>query len=135
VGARETAGDVGAREVADADVAGRDMAGADGGGDRASGPDEIVERVREALRQVVDPEIRIDVVTLGLIREIVVEPRAVAITMILTTPFCPYGGYLIQQVKDAATSAAGAEARVTMGEELWSPSMMEGADLAEWGLL
>jgi hypothetical protein len=26
------------------------------------------------------------------------------------------------------------EVRVTMGDEVWSPAMMEGADLADWGL-
>ncbi|MFN8423463.1 MAG: iron-sulfur cluster assembly protein [Anaerolineae bacterium] len=46
--------------------------------------------IRESLRSVVDPEINIDVVTLGLIREIIFHPAETEVQMILTTPFCPY---------------------------------------------
>ena len=91
--------------------------------------------VREALRAVVDPEIRIDVVSLGLIRQIVCEGDDVAIQMILTTPFCPYGPFLMQQVRDVARAAVPGDVRVTLSDDLWSPGMMEGTNLAEWGLL
>ena len=95
----------------------------------------LESRVREALREVVDPEIRIDVVALGLIRNVLVRDDAVEIQMILTTPFCPYGGILVQQVKDVARTVTPGEVTVTMLDEVWSSDMMEGADLAEWGLL
>jgi metal-sulfur cluster biosynthetic enzyme len=91
--------------------------------------------IREALRNVVDPEIRIDVVSLGLIRHVEVRRDATEIQMILTTPFCPYGGILVQQVKDVATSVVGGEVNVTLMDQQWSPDMMEGVDLAEWGLI
>jgi metal-sulfur cluster biosynthetic enzyme len=93
----------------------------------------LESELREALRVVVDPEIGVDVVTLGLIRTIALgdEPE---ITMILTTPFCPYGGMLIQQVKTTAESMLGSEVKITLGEEVWSPAMMEG-DWEEWGLV
>jgi len=111
-------------------------AGAAGGSARGHDERAVLEsEVREALRQVVDPEIRLDVVSLGLIRDIAVGDDETEVTMILTTPFCPYGGYLIQQVRDVARLVVAGEVRVTMGEEAWSPAMMEGADLAEWGLL
>lgn len=111
------------------------MNGTEGNEDRQD--DTVVKEsdLREALRQVIDPEIRIDVVTLGLIRDVSIREDETEITMILTTPFCPYGGWLIQQVRDVARSVLGTEVQVTMGEEQWSPAMMEGADLAEWGLM
>lgn len=94
----------------------------------------LESELREALRQVVDPEINLDVVALGLIREIVFHPEEVEVRMILTTPFCPYAGMLIQQVKDMARLVTAGPARVTMLDDLWSPDMMENADLLEWGL-
>jgi metal-sulfur cluster biosynthetic enzyme len=91
--------------------------------------------IREALRVVVDPEIGMDVVTLGLIRAIDFHEDFTEVTMILTTPFCPYGGSMVQQVKMTAEEAVGGDVKVTMGEEQWSPDMLEGGDWAEWGLV
>ena len=93
------------------------------------------EVVRAALRMVEDPEMGIDVVRLGLIRDIRVDGEDVRIVMVLTSPFCPYGGMLVQQVVDAARPFTAGEVRVEMGHEMWTPAMMEDADLAEWGLL
>jgi metal-sulfur cluster biosynthetic enzyme len=104
-------------------------------GEAGAGTQAVESEVREALRQVVDPEIRIDVVALGLIRNVVVMDDAVEVQMILTTPFCPYGGILVQQVKDVTRSVVSGEVRVTLLDEMWSPDLMEGANLAEWGLL
>lgn len=91
--------------------------------------------IREALRQVVDPEINIDVVTLGLIREVVQSPELVEIRMLLTTPFCPYAGSLVQQVKDVTRAVTGVESKVTLLDDPWTPDLMEGGDWAEWGLI
>lgn len=96
----------------------------------------IESEIREALRQVVDPEINIDVVALGLIREIVREGVGTEVRMILTTPFCPYAGTLVQQVKDMTRSVTGGDVRVVLLEEpAWSPDLMEGGDWSEWGLI
>jgi metal-sulfur cluster biosynthetic enzyme len=97
--------------------------------------DSRAEGIRDALRAVIDPEIGLDVVTLGLIRAIDFDADGTQITMILTTPFCPYGGAMIQQVKMTAAEATGGEVRIVMGEEPWTPEMMEGGDWSEWGLV
>jgi metal-sulfur cluster biosynthetic enzyme len=92
--------------------------------------------IREALRQVVDPEIQIDVITLGLIREVVFHPGETEVRMILTTPFCPYAGVLVQQIKDMTRSVTDGAVKVTLLDEpMWSPDMMEGGDWSEWGLI
>lgn len=92
--------------------------------------------IREALRTVVDPEINIDVVTLGLIREIEFHPAETEVRMILTTPFCPYAGSIIQQIKDVTRNVAGNDVRVTLLDTPpWSPDLMEGGDWGEWGLI
>ncbi len=85
--------------------------------------------ILEALRKVMDPELNLDVVTLGLIREIDVEPNPIEVKMILTTPFCPYGPWMVQQIKEAAEKAAGLPAKVQVLPEQWNPEMMEDPSL------
>jgi metal-sulfur cluster biosynthetic enzyme len=87
------------------------------------------ETVREALRGVLDPELRMDVVTLGLIREINLDASPVHLKMILTTPFCPYGPWMVQQVKELAEKAVGGPVKVEVLAEQWLPDMMEDPTL------
>ena len=87
------------------------------------------ETVREALRAVMDPELHLDVITLGLIESIDLENEPVDIKMLLTTPFCPYGPWLVQQVKDVAEHACGREVRVEVLPKQWSPELMEDPSL------
>ncbi len=87
------------------------------------------EVVREALRDVLDPELHLDVVTLGLIREIDVDASPAEVKMLLTTPFCPYGPWMVQQVKEMAQKAVGGEVRVQVLAEQWHPEMMEDPTL------
>jgi metal-sulfur cluster biosynthetic enzyme len=77
--------------------------------------------VLDALRSVVDPEIGMNVVELALIRQIILGEDETEIKMILTTPFCPYAGSMIQQVKEAAEEAEGHDVRVTLLAERWDP--------------
>ena len=79
------------------------------------------ERVLEALLPVVDPEIGISVVDLGLVYDIEVDPAAkrVKVRMTLTTPMCPYGPQLLGAVQAALSAARGVdEAEV---ELVWDP--------------
>ena len=94
---------------------------------------ETKDKIMEALREVYDPEIGMNVVELGLIRNVQVSPSRVHIDMILTTPFCPYAPAMLQEVRDAADIASGRPSTVELGAEMWDPSMMEeGAD--DWGM-
>lgn len=91
---------------------------------------EVTEdSVREALRAVVDPELHLDIVTLGLLRSVELESTPAEVKMLLTTPFCPYGPWLVQQVKETAEKAIGAEVKVKVLPEQWSPEMMEDPTL------
>ena len=91
------------------------------------------DEIFEALRQVYDPEIGMNVVELGLIRRIDLSASRCHIKMILTTPFCPYAPAMLQEVRDTAEIAAGLPTTIEMGADMWQPSMMEeGAD--DWGL-
>ncbi|NIS79749.1 MAG: DUF59 domain-containing protein, partial [Anaerolineales bacterium] len=48
---------------------------------------ELAEQIRDALREVVDPELGLNVVELGLIRDASVSKENLHLRMILTTPF------------------------------------------------
>jgi metal-sulfur cluster biosynthetic enzyme len=87
------------------------------------------EQVREALRGVLDPELHLDVVTLGLIREVDTDTSPVHLKMLLTTPFCPYGPWMVQQVKETAEKSVGGPVKVEVLAEQWHPEMMEDPTL------
>lgn len=93
---------------------------------------ELESAVRESLRNVIDPEIGMNVVDLGLIRNIECGEDEVHVTMILTTPFCPMAGWIIDQVRQKAEDVVKHPVKVTLGDEMWDPSMMEVDD---WGLI
>ena len=77
--------------------------------------------ILDALRSVVDPEIGMNVVELALIKQIILGEDSTEIKMILTTPFCPYAGAMIQQVKEVSEEAEGHEVKVTLLAERWDP--------------
>jgi metal-sulfur cluster biosynthetic enzyme len=87
------------------------------------------EHIREGLRSVMDPELHLDVVALGMIREIDVNASPVLLKMVLTTPFCPFAPWLIKQVHEAAEKAAGVPVKVQVLQEQWHPEMMEDPSL------
>jgi len=83
------------------------------------------EEIRKALEAVIDPEIGISVVDLGMIREIEVNGGRVEIKMVLTAPGCPLADYLVQQVQQAAQSVEGiTQAHVILLHQRWDPSWM-----------
>jgi metal-sulfur cluster biosynthetic enzyme len=84
------------------------------------------QEILEALRPVIDPEIGMSVVDLGMIREITIEGNAVEIKMVLTTPFCPLAGMITGQVQQAAAAVEGIEeAKVTLLDEPWNPAWVQ----------
>jgi metal-sulfur cluster biosynthetic enzyme len=84
------------------------------------------ERVREELKTVVDPEIGIDMVSLGLIYGVHIEGSTVHVTMTLTSPGCPVAGMFISAVNAALTSIPGVtEAKVDLTfAPPWDPRTM-----------
>jgi metal-sulfur cluster biosynthetic enzyme len=91
------------------------------------------DSLREALRVVIDPEIGMNVVELGLVRAIDIREDVAHITMIMTTPFCPYA-QLLEQTRRTAQEFLGVPTTIEMGLEMWDPSMMEDGAADDWGL-
>jgi metal-sulfur cluster biosynthetic enzyme len=95
---------------------------------------ERATALKEALREVIDPEIGLSIIELGLIRDVAFEPEKTWVKMILTTPFCPYGPAMLEQTRQKVTSVTEIPTTIEMGMELWDPSMMEEGAGADWGL-
>ncbi|MGA2286129.1 MAG: metal-sulfur cluster assembly factor [Dehalococcoidia bacterium] len=86
--------------------------------------------VRERLRDVLDPEMRLSVVDLGLIYAIDIEGDSVRITYTLTTPACPLGGLIAEQMRRAVLDIPGVrevELALTFSPP-WDPSTMASED-------
>ena len=83
------------------------------------------EAVIEELKACIDPELRVDVWTLGLIYDIKInDDNSVNIKMTFTTPFCPYGQVLIDQIKDNVMKIPGVkdvDIEIVF-EPMWQPS-------------
>jgi len=81
------------------------------------------ESIMETLKKCNDPEIQMDIVTLELIYEVKVDNDEVYIKMTFTTPMCPYGPMLIEDVKAKvlASGAKAVEVEVVF-EPPWQPS-------------
>ena len=86
----------------------------------------LVDRVREELKQVLDPELGINIVDLGLVRDVAVDREMVRVRMTLTSAACPMGASLAEEVRESvARLAPGLRAEVDLEwEPPWSPDMM-----------
>ncbi|MDF1512459.1 MAG: metal-sulfur cluster assembly factor [Anaerolineae bacterium] len=83
------------------------------------------QSIRDGLRDVIDFEIGLDVVALGMIRDIDIAEDNVKITMILTSPMCPMASFMMNQVRERASELVDKSVEVVMGQEMWRPDMME----------
>jgi metal-sulfur cluster biosynthetic enzyme len=95
---------------------------------------DLCEKLRVSLAEVMDPEIGLNVIQLGLIRDVRIEPDNAIIKMILTTPFCPYGPAMLETTRQKAEEALERPTHIDFGMEAWDFSMMEEGLGADWGL-
>jgi len=95
---------------------------------------ERVQEVRTKLSEVVDPEIGMTIIQLGLIRNVEIENGIGHIKMILTTPFCPYGPAMIEMTKAKAVEGLNMPVNIEMGLDVWDFSMMEDPSALDWGM-
>ena len=100
----------------------------------ASLPDEAA--IRDALRQVIDPEVGINIVDLGLIYEIDVRPERCLVEMTMTSPACPLGAMIIDEAIAALTpllpESCPADVRLVW-DPPWDASLMSAASRERFG--
>ena len=85
-----------------------------------------VEDVQEALSNVIDPELGLDFVELGLIYEVEVEDGDVYVTFTLTSPGCPIGPQVTEQIDEFVSELDGVEnvyPKMVFSPP-WTPEMM-----------
>ncbi len=88
------------------------------------------EQIVEALQTVIDIEIGIDIVSLGLIYDVIVnEDSSVDIKMTLTVPTCPMATIMVEQARNAASSVEGVKKATVelVFEPRWTPDMMDAS--------
>lgn len=96
---------------------------------------ELRDRILEALGAVIDPEVGIDIVSLGLVYTIEIDAGAVRIEMTMTTPACPLGEQIAGVAERRVAALEGvrsAEARLVW-EPAWTPERMSAAARRELG--
>ncbi len=91
------------------------------------------DKVREQLKQVIDPELFVNIVDLGLVYTVYLQPNAedaqktdVAIDMTMTSPMCPAGPQLVansRQVLEAIEGVGTVDVKVVM-DPPWTPDRM-----------
>lgn len=103
----------------------------------------IAAAANQQLRKVYDPEIPVDVINLGLVHEIIIEPKPdggfhAKVRMGLTSPGCGMGDVLVQDAKEALLAIEGVEsvdAQVVLFP-VWNPNtMMSDAAKLKLGML
>jgi metal-sulfur cluster biosynthetic enzyme len=84
------------------------------------------ETVYEALEEVIDPELGLDFVSLGLVYEVEIEAPDVYVTFTLTTPACPIGPQVSEQMKEFVGGLDGVREVYPkmIFDPPWSPEMM-----------
>src|SRR3972149_4106556 len=95
---------------------------------------ELATGLKEQLREVMDPEIGLNVIELGLIRDVELEQDKANVKMLLTTPFCPYGPAMLESVRRMTEDFVKLPTTIEMTPDLWDPSYMEEGAGADWGL-
>ena len=93
----------------------------------------LIEPLKESLRNVIDPEIGLNIIELGLVRNVSIHGDQAEVLMIMTTPFCPYAPALLEAARQKAESALEMHTSMSFGMEPWDPSMMEEGAGAAWG--
>jgi metal-sulfur cluster biosynthetic enzyme len=97
-------------------------------------PDD--DAVREALRQVEDPEAGMNIVDLGLVYLIEVAPSAVRVEMTMTTAACPMTGMIVEQAHNAVAAlvpdGTAVDVRLVW-EPPWTPDKMTGVARQHFG--
>ena len=94
------------------------------------------EEVRQALASVEDPEAGMNIVDLGLVYGVSVEPQRVRVTMTMTSPACPVAPYLVEEAAAAIRAVApeGTDVNVELvWEPPWTPERMSAEAQQRFG--
>ena len=95
---------------------------------------ELCDQLRKGFSEITDPEIGLNIIQLGLIRNVKITEESAIVKMILTTPFCPYGPSMLESTRQKAEDVLEREVAIDFGMDAWDFSMMEEGLGSDWGL-
>jgi metal-sulfur cluster biosynthetic enzyme len=95
---------------------------------------DLADALEEGLSEINDPELGLNIIQLGLVRNIAMKAEHAQVTMILTTPFCPYGPSMMESTREKAETILSIPTHINYGSETWDPTMMEDGIGDDWGL-
>jgi metal-sulfur cluster biosynthetic enzyme len=97
---------------------------------------DLSARIAEGLRHVLDPELGVNVVDLGLVYRVTLDGDRVEVLMTMTSPACPLGGHLTREAEAAVRRSApevGAVAVRLVLDPPWHPGLMSDAARRQLG--
>lgn len=95
------------------------------------------EKVLEALKQVIDFEIGLDIVSLGLVYDVAIDnENNVTVTMTMTTPACPLAGLILQDAEDKGRQIEGVkDVKINLTfDPPWTPDRMSEEIRKKFGI-
>jgi len=95
---------------------------------------DTATNLRKAFREVKDPEMGLDIIQLGLVRNVIIKDNSAIIKMIMTSPFCPFASIMLDASQKKATDLLKMPVQVELSDEVWDMSMMEEGTGMDWGL-
>lgn len=86
----------------------------------------LVAQLYDMLHEVIDPEVGVNIVDLGLVFEVTLADGLADVRMTLTTPGCPLGGYMEDAIRDTLTRVPEVDDTHMnlVWEPAWGPHMM-----------
>ena len=88
-----------------------------------AGPDELREPIEQALRRVVDPEVAMTIVDVGLVYSVGVSDQTVSVTMTMTSPACPVADVIVDDVESELDRVVPQDLKIHV-ELVWEPAWM-----------
>ncbi len=95
---------------------------------------DLIQVLDDAFREIMDPELGLNIMELGLVRDVQLKDGTAHIVMIMTTPFCPYAPALLESSRAKAEDVIKMPTTIEMGMQMWDPTFMEEGAGADWGL-
>lgn len=102
--------------------------------DSESSYPELSNKLRKGLCDISDPELGLNVIQLGLIRDVKIDEDGAIVKVLLTTPFCPYGPSMLESIRLKSEEMLERPASIDLSMDVWDFSMMEEGLGEDWGI-
>lgn len=98
--------------------------------------DPVLSSAREALRAVIDPELGLNILDLGLVRRLERDGEGLDVELIMTTPACPLGSYIVSDAeRQLKLRLPHIRSVVRLRNDIaWNPNMVSASARAELGM-